>query len=144
MGRSKFIPVFKTNNLMRLFWEKNLLSKNYDFLKTRIIGNTLYCTGTCTPSEYSIEYKYKIMYSQNCSPAVYIINPKIAYTKEIHMYPRDNRLCLYYPKDFSWTSSSHLYNTIIPWTHEWIVFYELYLIKGEWLYPAVSHEGEKK
>ena len=143
MGHSSYIPATGTNNLMRLFWERSLLLKNYNFLETKIIGNTLHCKGLCTPSEYSMEYKYKVMYSPNKSPTVYAISPKIKYNKNIHMYPQDASLCLYYPKDFSWTSSSHLYNSIIPWTHEWFLFYELYQITGRWLYPFVEHKGAK-
>jgi hypothetical protein len=76
-------------------------------------------------------------------PKVYAINPKIPYNEDIHMYEDDNRLCLYYPKDFRWTEKVHLYNTIIPWTHEWFLFYELYKIYGKWMHPEVNHKNPK-
>ena len=143
MANSYFIPKSSMNNAIRLNWERRLLIKNYSFLKVNIIGKTLYCKGICNPSEYSIAYNYKIIYTPNQPPSVYAVSPKIVYKKEIHMYPQDNSLCLYYPKDFSWTSTSHLYNTIIPWTHEWFLFYELFQIRGRWLHPEVHSEGEK-
>lgn len=143
MVGSNYIPQWRMNNIMRILLEKRLLLKNYNFLKTKIVGNALHCKGVCMPSHCSIEYNYKVIYSPNKPPSVYTVNPKIDYNVEMHMYPHDNSLCLHYPKDFSWTSSSHLYNTIIPWTHEWFLFYELYLIYGKWLHPSVPHKGNK-
>jgi len=131
------------NNVIRINWEKHLLQKHYAFLEIKTNGNTLFCKGYCQPSDYSIQYVYKLIYNPNQSPAVYTVNPKIPYNEEIHMYPQDNRLCLYYPKDYSWTSASHLYNTIIPWTHEWFLYYELFQICGKWMHPSVSHAGTK-
>jgi len=37
-----------------------------------------------------------------------------------------------------------LHETIIPWTAEWIVFYELWKITGEWLGSAALHDVNKK
>ena len=41
------------------------------------------------------------------------------------------RICLYRYSEF--TSSKLLANTIVPWTIEWLYFYELWLTTGEWL-----------
>jgi hypothetical protein len=32
-----------------------------------------------------------------------------------------------------------LYSHIIPWVHEWILYYEIYLITGIWEHPEVKH-----
>ena len=40
-------------------------------------------------------------------------------------------ICLYRYSEFN--SSKLLSNTIIPWTIEWLYFYELWLATGEWL-----------
>jgi hypothetical protein len=143
MAGSHFIPRSNMNDTLRLNWEKQLLIKNYNFLEVKLIGNVLHCKGVCNPSEHSIDYKYKVVYTPSQSPSVYSVEPKIAYNGKIHMYPQDSSLCLHYPKDFSWTSTSHLYDTIIPWTHEWFLFYELFKIRGKWLHPEVLHKGEK-
>ena len=38
----------------------------------------------------------------------------------------------------------YVHETIVPWTAEWIVFYELWKITGEWLGPEAPHgAGEK-
>ena len=143
MAGSYFIPKSNMNDTIRLNWERQLLIKNYNFLEVKVIGKALHCKGVCNPSEYSIDYNYKVIYTPNQPPSIYTVSPKITYTKEIHMYPQDNSMCLHYPKDFSWTRTSHLYNTIIPWTHEWFLFYELFKIRGKWMHPEVHPEGEK-
>jgi len=144
MAGSKYIPVQSFNPMVILGWEKKLLQKNYPFLQVRTASSTLICIGTVTPSTSSITYSYKIIFTVGEKPRVYSVNPKIEYHEDIHMYSHDNSLCLYYPRDFSWTWSSHLYDTIVPWTHEWYLFYELYTIYGRWMHPSVSHTGIKK
>jgi len=137
------IPKRRLNETIVLGWEKHLLQKNYKFLQIRTNRNQLTCLGECTPCDLSTTYTYKIKFTVGCKPKVFAINPKIEYCEEIHMYPQDNSLCLYYPKDFSWISSSHLYDTIVPWTHEWFLFYELYQLCGKWLHPSVPHTNSK-
>jgi len=56
------------------------------------------------------------------------------------MYPKNNTLCLYHKSDLSWNINCHLFDTIIPWTHEWFVYYELYCITGNWEHPFVPHK----
>lgn len=41
------------------------------------------------------------------------------------------RICLYRYSEFD--SRKLISNTIIPWTIEWLYFYELWLATGEWL-----------
>jgi hypothetical protein len=136
----KYMPIHGINPMKRVYEERYLLEKAYDFLSVKIKGTTLWATGACQPSDHSIRYEYKLRYTPGESPKVFTIDPQIAYHDDIHMYSRDNSLCLYYPRDYSFTSSSHLYNTIIPWAHEWFLYYELYLLKGKWLHPFVSHQ----
>jgi len=135
----KYIPYKGENPVKKLNVEKHLLEKAYDFLNVDIRGNTLLATGKCQPSEYSIVYEYKLRYTPGLRPQVYTIQPQIQYNNDIHMYSKDGSLCLFYPKDRSFTHLSNLFNTIIPWTHEWFLYYELYQIKGKWLHPYVDH-----
>jgi hypothetical protein len=126
--------------MRRLLLEKHLLEAAYGFLTVKIVGCTLYATGWCRPSEYSIRYEYKLTFKIDSRPKVITLQPQITYNDDIHLYSSDNSLCLYYPRDFSFTSDSHLFNTIIPWTHEWYLYYELFLLKGKWLHPYVDHK----
>ncbi|MGZ3776280.1 MAG: hypothetical protein ACXVI9_01405, partial [Mucilaginibacter sp.] len=68
----------------------------------------------------------------------------IEYHDDIHMYYDDLSLCLYHKTDLTWDADCHLYDTIIPWTQEWFVFYELWKLTGEWLHPFVSHKKIKQ
>ena len=130
-------PSKSISNHHKLLLEKHLLEKHYAFLTVSVSRNLLICQGYCRPTELSTTYDYKIVYKIGNYPKVYCLNP-IKYDDEIHMY-LDNSLCLFYPKDFSWTNKSFLFNTILPWTHEWFVFYELYQITGKWHHPFVPH-----
>lgn len=135
-----FFPKKRVNEHQRALLEKHLLERHYTFLEVKVKGNTLTCNGYCQPSELSITYNYVIKFTPWFYPKVYVIQPEITYNDKIHMYSSDNRLCLFYPKDFSWTNASHLYNTIVPWTHEWFLFYERYQISGKWEHPFVPHK----
>lgn len=139
MANNRYIPDSIPNKGRRIGVEKHLLEKYYSFVKVRLNREVLECTGQNQPSEHSPVYTYKITYTPTKPPKVTIVSPKIVYDEKIHMYS-DGSLCLYYPKDYSWTSTSHLYNTIIPWTHEWFVFYEIYQLTGEWGHPFVEHK----
>ena len=139
MAGKLFIPKHRLNHAHLLRVEASLLKKHYDFLTTRIINGVLYVFGFCKPTELSVTYHYKIKYDPAKYPKVYAVDPEILYNEEIHMYSDDNRLCLYYPRDNSWNERSRLFDTIIPWTHKWFLFYELYLITGKWKHPFVDH-----
>jgi hypothetical protein len=62
------------------------------------------------------------------------------------MFPKDKALCLYHPEsdDFLWEPKKHhIHNTIVPWTLEWFIFYELYSITGKWEHPFHPHLNDK-
>lgn len=129
----------KTNGMAIIGREKLLLEENFPFLKCRFQNNLLYCNGAFKPHDNGVEYQYRIKFDGISRPIVTVKHPRIEYNDDIHMYPKDNSLCLYYPGEFTWDPSKHLHTTIIPWTHEWFVFYELYKCTGQWLHPFVPH-----
>lgn len=135
----------KLLNKYILIREKKLIENNFDFLKCTIKNEVLLCEGFCKPTPLSIEYKFQISYNGKSSPKVNIIDPQISYNDDIHMFPSDNSLCLYHSSDIIWDyKKHHLFNTIIPWTIEWFVFYEIYLITGKWEHPFVPHKSTKE
>lgn len=139
MVANTFIPERGKNTFKSVVLEKHLIDVHFPFINTKIVGDTLLCYGYCQPSEHSITYQYRIEYNAGKYPHVYPTYPKIEYHDDIHLY-NDLSLCLHYPKDFSFTEDSHLFNTIIPWTQEWFVFYEIYKITGKWEHPYVPHK----
>lgn len=42
------------------------------------------------------------------------------------------KLCLYTPDDGDWHPSMWLSETMVPWAIEWLRYFELWLIDGEW------------
>ena len=55
--------------------------------------------------------------------------PHIYYNKADPDHPR---LCLYDPKERSWSPDEYIAETIIPWTSDWLFFFEGWLATGEW------------
>lgn len=142
--KRKYQKKHKINPISILCKEKALILKNYSVIECKIKNGLLYCYGTCQPTESSITYNYRIRYDAVKSPKIYVTSPEIEYHDDIHMYPKDNCLCLYHKTDIVWTTKHHIYDTIIPWTHEWFLFYEIYLITGIWEHPFEPHNRIKE
>lgn len=123
--------------------ERSLITRHYSFIRCIIRNGILYCYGHYQPTELSPTYNYRIKYHPDKVPVVIITSHKIEYDDDIHLYVDDNSLCLFHKTDLQWNRRCHLYDTIIPWTHEWFVFYELYQITGEWLHPYVPHKPNR-
>lgn len=143
-GKRKFQKKNIVNPMSVIGREKSLILKNYSMIECKIINGILYCYGTCQPSENSIVYSYRIKYDAEKSPRIYVTSPEIEYHDDIHMYPKDNCLCLYHKTDLIWSNEYHLFDTIIPWTYEWFVFYEIYQITGKWEHPFEPHNRNNK
>lgn len=82
-------------------------------------------------------YTIKIVYDR-VAPDVFVVSPNLLKSFP-HRYP-DKSLCLYYPKDKSYNyKTSIIANTIIPWTAEWLYFYEKWLETGIWWGKEAPH-----
>jgi hypothetical protein len=99
-------------------------------------------------------YKIRIVYFARCffegwildNPylAVYVVDPPVgALEKRLlpHIYwnkrnPEWPTLCLYDPKQLTWTPELSIAATIIPWTSEWLLFFEYWQITGEFCGPG--------
>lgn len=55
--------------------------------------------------------------------------PHIYYNESDPQYPR---LCLYDPKERSWSPREYIADTIIPWAIDWLFFFERWMDTGEW------------
>ena len=120
--------------------QKHYIEKTYDCFRCSVNGRTqsMKCKGIQQPLDYIESYEIEIRVKCGISPKVFVKNPKILYNKDIHMY-REGHLCLYYPKDILWRSTTSIAEYTIPWTNEWIIYYELYKISGDWEGPAAPH-----
>lgn len=104
-------------------------------------------TGSCwigqlQPTPKSPEYKIRIQYRVGYTPRVYVLSPEIS-PEAPHIYRADKALCLYYPKDSSWSSELLIATTIVPWIAEWLRYYEIWCVTGRWFGPEAPHSAPK-
>ncbi len=89
--------------------------------------------GRLQPTVRSNTYFVRIDYAVPLYPAVTIVAPKLEIPSGAalpHTYPGE-RLCLYYPRQ--WDRTMLIATTIVPWSSEWLLHYEIWKITGEWL-----------
>jgi hypothetical protein len=98
--------------------------------------------GVLKPTEASLSYSARVEYRLPLSPRVTIITPEL-HAKAPHRYS-DGVLCLYRPTHRSWHSGVYIADSIIPWTAEWLFFYEVWLETGKWYGPEAKHKGAKR
>jgi hypothetical protein len=91
------------------------------------------CVVPIQPTPASRTYSARIQYRHCKPPHVHIVEPTLALHPDRghlpHVYP-GNELCLFYPGE--WQHNMLLATTILPWTAEWILHYEVWLVTGEW------------
>lgn len=99
---------------------------------------------TALSSEYSIAVKLEYGKVET-----FVIEPqKLALfegeTSLPHVYSTSKqKLCLFFPDGKEWSKGKLLVDTIIPWTCEWLYFYEIWVLTGAWLGGGTKHETEK-
>jgi hypothetical protein len=99
--------------------------------------------GTLRPSEESRVYSVRINHERGRPPLVFIDDPEIDENAP-HRYPDDDSLCLYWPREWRWSGSSRLADTIVPWAALWLYYYEIWQVCGRWLGPEAPHGGVKR
>lgn len=92
--------------------------------------------GYLQPTPHSKKYKVKIVHHPY-NPRVFVIEPRV-FKHAPHRYS-DDSLCLYHPNDKSFDGQSLISDTIIPWTSEWLFFYEGWLKDGVWWGKEAPH-----
>ena len=66
--------------------------------------------------------------------------PHIYWNEQRPEYPN---LCLYDPKEMSWTPEQLVATTVIPWASQWLFFYEYWQITGEFRGPGRHPERRR-
>lgn len=92
----------------------------------------------------------RLEYSLEKSPKVFVDSPELLRRNEEripHRYP-DGSLCLYLPGAQEWGTSLYLAETVVPWTAEWLIHYELWHATGEWhgggVHPCCGGKSEQR
>lgn len=110
------------------------LRQRYPRGRGRARGGVLHWRGPLQPSDVSPEYEIVLDYRAGAAPDVRVAHPRLeGRDGELppHLYAGE-RLCLFVPKRREWTPNMLIADTIMPWTSEWLVHYELWLAIGEW------------
>lgn len=134
MENKKF---FKSKNIP-LVIQSYLISQKYPEAKCEIKKNQLIWEGKIKPTSLSREYNIRIICNGTLRPQVILYGDKIEGIEREdfpHHFKIDKDkpevyLCLHLPKEFNYSYSIH--DTIIPWTQEWLYFYEIWLSTGKW------------
>ena len=112
----------KSHDLRHLRWEMNIV-----------------------PTPNSSSYRIRIDYTIGSSPKIYVIEPAMLKKAEgekllPHVFDTEKQqLCLFYGRIGEWNPSMFLSRTIVPWASEWLLYYELWVITGEWLGGGIEH-----
>lgn len=134
----------------KMFNKSKNIAEQYLYLKLKyrplpksgIFNNTLIWEQEIQSDKFSKKYTIRIEYDMSV-PKVYINNQNILqskndiiphnyYTKYISDKNQIVQLCLFYPKRKEWQRYMYIADTIVPWAIEWIYYYEMWRITGEW------------
>lgn len=138
MARKKRVPFNYARRRQHFILEIYCIEKYFPFLQCTLRGKRLCCNGSITPIEGCDTYKIRLEYKEGMTPRVYIVDPHIEPDPEYHIYKEGN-LCLFDPRESPWSSMMRIHETIIPWTAEWLVFYEIWKLTGKWEGPEAEH-----
>ncbi len=64
--------------------------------------------------------------------------PHLMFLKE---KPEYSGLCLFDSEGKEWSNVDLIAETTVPWTAEWLLYYELWHLTGEWHGPGVGYES---
>ena len=100
----------------------------------------------CPPADWARVYRVRIVHpAPTRVPHVWVTAP-VLHVDAPHRFA-DASLCLYYPKDsieHRWRAEMPPALTIVPWTAEWLLWYELWLETGTWYGPEAPHGSGPK
>lgn len=82
-------------------------------------------------------------------PWVQVLRPRLVRRPDFvdgplpHVYRRgdDIGLCLFDPDQHQWNASMAISRTIVPWTADWLYFYEIWSMTGKW-HGGGRHRGQ--
>jgi hypothetical protein len=108
------------------------LRREFPGTKPDIRCGRLVWIGTLQPTPLSRSYTVRIDLAHDGVPHVLVLEPALetrAGASLPHVY-REGTLCLYTRGE--WHPAMLLVRTIVPWTSEWLLNYEIWLATGEW------------
>ncbi|NLI92701.1 MAG: hypothetical protein GX434_10990 [Peptococcaceae bacterium] len=131
--KKKEFPNYK-KKVVTIAGQREAMLNAYPEFKCTWDKNNISWIGEIRPTPISDSYKICIFYSLEIPPKVKVLSPSLKTFNNQpipHMY-HQKELCLFYPPKKEWTRQDLIAETIIPWTSEWLYFYEVWQVTGEW------------
>jgi hypothetical protein len=116
-----------------LFRQAADLNRSYPGAESQLLKGGLRWIGTIQPAEVSESYRVMITWDGRASrPTVRVLQPKVRDLpdKKVPHVFSDMSLCLHLHDE--WHPDTLISASVIPWTSEWLLYYELWLLTGEW------------
>jgi hypothetical protein len=88
--------------------------------------------GVITPTPLSRDYTIRISCQKGDYPRVMVVEPALERDTEGRLphFFREGFLCVH--ENYQWDDSMLIVDTIVPWTAEWLAYYELWKRGGHW------------
>lgn len=124
-----------------LLVQRLALDNRHPWLTTVIHDRRLTAEGVCRPCEVTRPYKVRFDYWIGSTPVATILDPvpqpRLPGQRVIHTNQQNDKPCLFLPKTREWHGNQLLANTVVPWTLEWLLFYETWFVTGHWVAGGV-------
>lgn len=134
----------RKRNLSLIIQERALKNAFPNAETTRNREEYLKCTISLTPKSFIQLFKVKIEIKKG-KLEVFVLQPQNlplypGETSLPHVYSTSKqRLCLYFPDGTEWHGGILLTDSVVPWISEWVFFYQLWLVTGDWLGGGIKH-----
>lgn len=94
------------------------------------------------PTPLSRAYRVRITYAMGSYPKVVVLDPALVQDKRglLPHFFRDGSICLHEANQ--WDGSMFIVDTTVPWTVEWLAYYELWRASGHWYGNGEPDEGD--
>lgn len=109
------------------------LDRRYPDGRIVLRANRLTWLGHLKPTDISRAYEVLAVIEPGWAPLIYVVDPPLQRRDDEpvpHVYSA-NDLCLYTGDE--WNDTMIVADTLIPWTSEWLFFYETWHATGDWL-----------
>ncbi|MDM8292062.1 hypothetical protein [Faecalicoccus pleomorphus] len=127
------------NKELPLSLQAIFLKREYPNSICKVSRSQLVWHGLIKPSPLSREYNIRMICDGKKRPKVILYgenvkgldDPNFPHNFGINQKKQEVTICLHYSFEFDY--SMRIVDTIIPWIQEWLYFYKIWLITGEWL-----------